>query len=49
MSDKDLIEALCDIEEGLSDWEVDFVDSLEKSAGVDPKKKRTKALQRKSG
>ncbi len=30
MSDEDLVGALCDIEEGLTEWEVNFVDSIEK-------------------
>lgn len=30
MENEDLIGALCDIEEGLSSWEVDFVDSIDK-------------------
>jgi len=30
MPDQELVDALCDIEEGLSEWEVEFVDSLSK-------------------
>ena len=37
MDDKELIEALCDIEEGLSPWEVEFVDSLHKWLKIHPK------------
>jgi len=28
MSDEDLVEALCEIESGLSSWEEDFVESV---------------------
>ncbi len=28
--DKELVDALCDIDEGLTEWEVDFVESIAK-------------------
>ena len=30
MTDKELVESLCDIEDGMSEWEVEFVDSIDK-------------------
>jgi len=30
MPDEDLVGALCDIEDGLNEWEVEFVDSIAK-------------------
>ena len=30
LENEDLIEALCEIEEGLTEWEVEFVDSISK-------------------
>jgi hypothetical protein len=30
VTDEDLVGALCDIEEGLSEWEVEFADSIYK-------------------
>ena len=32
-SDGELIEALCEVEEGLTEWEMNFVDSLAKWNG----------------
>lgn len=31
MDDQELVDALCEIEDGLSEWEVDFVESIAKS------------------
>lgn len=30
MTDRELVDALCEIEEGLTEWEVNFVDSITK-------------------
>jgi len=30
MNDQELVDALCDIEDGLSGWEMEFADSLSK-------------------
>jgi hypothetical protein len=32
-SDKELVEALCDVESGLTEWEMKFADSLAKWTG----------------
>ena len=46
--DNELVESLCEIDEGLSEWEVEFVESLSKwlewNATLTAKQ-RTKALQ----
>lgn len=31
LTDMELVDELCEIEEGLSDWEVEFVDSIAKA------------------
>lgn len=40
--DRDLVQALCDIDHGLTDWEVDFVEDiarqvLDRKQGLTPK------------
>lgn len=34
--DRDLIRSLCDLEEGLSEWEVEFVDDIAQRMKADP-------------
>lgn len=46
--DAEIVEALCDVDEGLSEWEVEFVDSLAKwlkDRGPLTEKQRAKAEQ----
>ena len=48
MDDREIVDALCDIEDGMSEWEVDFVDSLDKqlrSGSTLSPKQRAKADQ----
>jgi len=46
-SDRDLVDELCDIDRGLSDWEMDFADSLAKIDGRWPLStgQRSKAIE----
>ena len=45
--DKELVAALCEIESGLSEWEVDFVDDISRSVEKQPlsQRQREKAEQ----
>ena len=43
MTDKELIESLCGIETGLTDWEVGFVESVSKQKFPLTPKQRSKA------
>lgn len=43
--DKELVEALCDVEEGLTAWEMEFAESLSKQGGSLSPKQRAKAEQ----
>lgn len=51
-SDGELVEALCEVEEGLTEWETNFADSLSKWSGpLTPKQRATaeKILRRTEG
>lgn len=46
LSDKEVVEVLCDIEEGLNEWETKFVDSvatqvLDKGRPLTPRQRET--------
>lgn len=48
MPDEELVEALCDIDDGLTEWEVEFVESIAKqfkAKGYLTSGQRTKAEQ----